>query len=57
MTRTAFPQDFLFGAATSAFQIEGATDVDGRSPSIWDQFCLEPGRIADGSDVRRACEH
>ncbi len=56
MTRTVFPQDFLFGAATSAFQIEGATDVDGRSPSIWDQFCLEPGRIADGSDGRRACE-
>lgn len=57
MNWKAFPQDFLFGAATSSFQIEGATDVDGRSPSIWDQFCLEEGRIADGSDGRRACEH
>jgi beta-glucosidase len=57
MNRKAFPQDFLFGAATSAFQIEGATDVDGRGPSIWDQFCLEGGRIADSSDGRRACEH
>jgi beta-glucosidase len=57
MNWKAFPQDFLFGAATSSFQIEGATDVDGRSPSIWDQFCQEEGRIADGSDGRRACEH
>lgn len=57
MNWKAFPQDFLFGAATSSFQIEGATDVDGRSPSIWDQFCREAGRIADGSDGRRACEH
>lgn len=57
MNLKAFPQDFLFGAATSAFQIEGATDVDGRGLSIWDQFCLEEGRIADGSDGRRACEH
>jgi beta-glucosidase len=57
MSNRPFPQDFLFGAATSSFQIEGATDVDGRSPSIWDQFCQEQGRIADGSDGRRACEH
>lgn len=57
MNWKAFPQDFLFGAATSSFQIEGATDVDGRGPSIWDQFCQEEGRIADGSDGRRACEH
>jgi beta-glucosidase len=57
MNWKAFPQDFLFGAATSSFQIEGASDVDGRSPSIWDQFCQEEGRIADGSDGRRACEH
>jgi beta-glucosidase len=57
MNWKAFPHDFLFGAATSAFQIEGATEVDGRSASIWDQFCQEEGRIADGSDGRRACEH
>jgi len=57
MNSKQFPRDFLFGAATSSFQIEGATDADGRSPSIWDQFCLEEGRIADGSDGRRACEH
>ncbi|WP_141736123.1 GH1 family beta-glucosidase [Oligoflexus tunisiensis] len=57
MSKKPFPKDFLFGAATSSFQIEGATDVDGRSPSIWDQFCQEEGTIADGSDGRRACEH
>lgn len=53
----AFPPGFTWGAATSSFQIEGAHDADGKSPSIWDAFCAEPGRIKDASDGKRACEH
>lgn len=43
-----FPADFAFGVATAAFQIEGATTLDGRGPSIWDDFCKIPGRINNG---------
>ena len=53
----AFPKDFVWGVATSAFQIEGATDADGKGPSIWDTFCQVPGAIADASDGTVACEH
>jgi len=42
-----FPEDFLFGAATAAYQVEGAAREDGRGPSIWDTFCQKPGRIRD----------
>ena len=52
-----FPKDFVWGVATSAFQIEGATDADGKGPSIWDTFCQVPGAIADASDGSVACEH
>ena len=52
-----FPDHFLWGAATSAFQIEGATTDDGRGESIWDRFALRPGAIEDGSDGRIACDH
>ncbi|MFN8076918.1 MAG: GH1 family beta-glucosidase [Kineosporiaceae bacterium] len=45
----AFPRDFLWGAATSAYQVEGAADVDGRGPSVWDTFAARPGTIQDGS--------
>ncbi|MFC4455473.1 GH1 family beta-glucosidase [Deinococcus sonorensis] len=55
--RAQFPSDFIFGVATSAFQIEGATHQDGRGDSIWDTFCREPGRILDGSNGDVACEH
>jgi beta-glucosidase len=41
-----FPDDFLWGAATSAYQIEGSPLADGSGPSIWDDFCRQPGRIA-----------
>lgn len=57
MLERQFPEQFLWGAATSAFQIEGATDAEGRGPSIWDDFCKQPGRIEDGSDGRVACDH
>ncbi len=55
--RPRFPPDFVWGVATSAFQIEGAPLADGKGPSIWDDFCRRPGVIADGSDGRVACDH
>jgi beta-glucosidase len=52
-----FPRTFVFGAATSAYQIEGAHDADGKEPSIWDIFCRRPGAIDDGSTGDVACDH
>lgn len=51
------PPSFLWGAATSSFQIEGATTEDGRGESIWDRYCRQPGAIADGTDGAVACDH
>ncbi len=48
---------FLWGAATSAFQIEGAPSADGKGPSIWDQFCAMPGKTAEGLAGLEACDH
>ena len=53
----SFPDQFVWGVATSSFQIEGASDTDGKGPSIWDDFCRQPGAIADASDGLRACDH
>lgn len=52
-----FPADFIWGTATSAFQIEGATREGGRGESIWDRFCRESGVILDGSNGDVACDH
>jgi beta-glucosidase len=52
-----FPAGFVWGVATSAYQIEGAVASDGRGPSIWDDFCRLPGVIADGSSGEIACDH
>jgi beta-glucosidase len=49
--------DFVWGAATSAYQIEGAVAEDGRAPSIWDTFCRVPGAIAGGDTGDVACDH
>ncbi|GAB2791141.1 GH1 family beta-glucosidase [Streptomyces daliensis] len=53
----AFPAAFLWGVSTSAHQIEGAADEDGRGPSTWDAFAAEPGRIRDGSTAAVATGH
>jgi beta-glucosidase len=52
-----FPENFIWGASTSSYQIEGAVDADGRGKSIWDVFSHTPGRIKDGSTGDVACDH
>lgn len=55
MTYPQFPTKFLFGTASSAFQIEGGVDADGRGPSIWDTFTSRPGKILNGDHAKTAC--
>jgi beta-glucosidase len=56
VSRAEFPSDFVWGAATSAYQIEGATHEDGRGVSIWDTFCTTPGKIRNGDSGQVACD-
>lgn len=54
---TSFPPDFLWGAATSSYQIEGATNEDGRATSIWDRFAATPGKTYQGETGDIADDH
>ncbi|HYD32672.1 MAG TPA: family 1 glycosylhydrolase, partial [Azospirillaceae bacterium] len=52
-----FPEGFTWGVSTSSYQIEGATDADGRGPSVWDTFSRIPGKIITGETGDPACDH
>lgn len=52
-----FPQDFVWGAATASYQIEGAWNEDGKGESIWDRFSHTPGKVQDGDTGDIACDH
>ncbi|MGE3905918.1 MAG: GH1 family beta-glucosidase [Reyranellaceae bacterium] len=55
--RNSWPRDFLWGASTSSYQIEGAANEDGRGPSIWDTRSHTPGKIENGDTGDVACDH
>ncbi len=52
MSNVSFPPGFLWGSATSSYQIEGAVREDGRGESIWDRFSATPGKIQDSTSGR-----
>jgi beta-glucosidase len=52
-----FPQGFMWGAATAAYQVEGAASEDGRKPCVWDTFSHTPGRTKNGDTGDVACDH
>lgn len=54
---SSFPKDFLWGASTASYQIEGAAHEDGRGPSIWDTFSRTPGKVVNGDTGDVACDH
>ena len=57
MTQISFPNDFIWGAATASYQIEGAWDEDGKGESIWDRFSHQPYRIFNSDTGDIACDH
>jgi len=57
MTKSTFPDDFTWGAATASYQIEGAWDEGGKGESIWDRFSHTPGKILGGDTGDVTCDH
>src|SRR5262249_30891520 len=57
MPSVSFPQGFVWGTATSSYQIEGAYSEDGRGESIWDRFSKTAGKTEDGTNGDVACDH
>jgi len=57
MTQMTFPKDFIWGAATASYQIEGAWNEDGKGESIWDRFSHQPYRTVNGDTGDVACNH
>lgn len=55
--RKKFPDSFVWGSATSSYQIEGGWNADGKGPSIWDVFCMIPGKVQDLDNGNIACDH
>merc|ERR1719422_1877912 len=53
----SFPRNFLWGAATAAYQVEGSASIDGRTPCIWDTFCPIPGKVKNQDSGEVACDH
>jgi beta-glucosidase len=53
---SSFPSDFIWGAATASYQIEGAAHEDGRGESVWDRFCATPGKVRNGDSGEVACD-
>ena len=52
-----FSNDFLWGAASASYQIEGAYLEDGKGENIWDAYCQESGHVAHGENGNVACDH
>ena len=57
MKKLEFPKEFLWGASTSDFQIEGAARQYGKGETIWDRYCKEPGRILNDDNADTSCDH
>ena len=53
----SFKKDFKWGVATSAYQIEGAADIDGKGESVWDVMCRKEGAVFEGNTGDVACDH
>lgn len=57
MEKRQFPENFIWGSATAAYQVEGAAHEDGRGESIWDRYCAVPGNVLNGDSGEVACDH
>jgi len=56
-TFLSFPKNFLWGAATASYQIEGSWNEDGKGESIWDHFSHTPGKVKNGDTGDAACDN